>query len=148
MILLDSSHANIRTRASFILSHILDRIDETVLARTGLAEVLWTAIAPNLASLPPITDLEDSVALLRVTYTTSIALARLWHPRLPDRIPLLDKLLRDGVISAMLYSGEKLKVAQVQLESVDLLTKEMGIYFVKHLKVPSQRCPNNSILFP
>lgn len=131
-----------------ILSHILDHIDESVLARTGLAELLWTAITPNLASLPPITDLEESVPLLRVTYATSIILARLWHPSLPDRIPLLDKLVRDGVISAMLYSGEKLQIAQLLLESVGLLVKEMGIYFVKHLKVVLLRCANSSISFP
>ena len=36
----------------------------------------------------------------------------------------------------MLYSsGEKLKVIQVELESLDLIIHEMGIYFVKHLKV-------------
>lgn len=35
----------------------------------------------------------------------------------------------------MLLGGDKLAVAEVQLKSLDLLVKEMGIYFVKHLKV-------------
>jgi hypothetical protein len=105
------------------------------LTRTGLAEVIWSAITPNLSSLPPITDLLDSVALLKVTYTALIQLARLWHVSMPKRTPLLDKIVRDGVIQGMLFSGDKLQVAQVQLEALNSLVKEMGIYFVKHLKV-------------
>ena len=118
-----------------ILSNILERIDESILAKTGLTEVIWSAIFPNLTSLPPITDLEDSVALLRVTYPTLITLAKLWHPSLPERIPLLDRMVREGVIYAMLFSGVKLKVVEVELESLESLIHEMSIYFVKHLKV-------------
>jgi hypothetical protein len=92
-------------------------------------------MTPNLSSLPPITDLQDSVALLRVTYTALIHLAKLWKPSLSTRIPLLDKVLHDGVIQGMLFSADKLQVAQVQLAALDSLIKEMGIYFVKHLKV-------------
>jgi len=126
----------VRTRATSILANILERIDESILARTGLAEVIWTAILPNLTSLPPITDLEESAPLLKITYPTLIKLARLWYPDLSKRVSLLDKLVRDGVIYAMLFSsGEKLKVVQVELESLDLIIHEMGIYFVKHLKV-------------
>ena len=97
------------------------------------------AVFPNLASLPPITDLEESVSLIRVTYLTLITLAKLWHPSLPKRVALLDKVIREGVIYAMLFSGDKLKLAQVELECLDLLVKEMGIYFVKHLKVTSSQ---------
>jgi hypothetical protein len=126
----------VRTRATYILANILERIDASILARTGLAEVIWTAILPNLTSLPPITDLEESVPLLKITYPTLIKLARLWYPDLSKRVSLLDKVVRDGVIYAMLFSsGEKLKVVQVELESLDLIIHEMGIYFVKHLKV-------------
>jgi len=83
-----------------------------------------------------VTDLEESVPLLRVTYPTLIRLAQLWYPDLSKRVSLLDKLVRDGFIYAMLYSsGDKLKVVQVELESLDLIIREMGIYFVKHLKV-------------
>lgn len=135
LILLDSSHTRIRTRATIILSNILERIDESILAKTGLAEVVWSAIFPNLTSLPPITDLEDSAALLRVTYPALITLAKLWHPSLPERVPLLDRVVREGVIYAMLFSGVKLKVVEVELESLESLIYEMGIYFVKHLKV-------------
>ena len=135
LILLDSSHTRIRTRATVILSNILERIDESILAKTGLTEVIWSAIFPNLTSLPPITNLEDSVALLRVTYPALITLAKLWHPSLHKRIPLLDRVVREGVIYAMLFSGVKLKVVEVELESLESLIYEMSIYFVKHLKV-------------
>ena len=121
----------------YILVNVLERIDASILARSGLAEVIWMAIFPNLTSLPPVTDLDESVPLLRITYPTLISLARLWHPEILKRVSLLDKLVRDGVVYAMLFSsGEKLKVVQVELESLDLLINEMGIYFVKHLKVP------------
>jgi hypothetical protein len=135
LILLDSSYANVRTRGAAILSNILQCIDESIFAKTGLAEVIWTAVIPNLSSLPSVMDLEESVALLKVTYPALITLARLWHPSLPQRIPLLDKLVHDGVIYAMLYSGDKLKIVQVELEALEMIVKEMGIYFVKHLKV-------------
>ena len=125
----------------------MERIDESTLARIGLAEVIWTAVFPNLTSLPPTTDLEESVPLLRVTYPTLLRLARLWHPDLSKRVSLLDKLVRDGFIYAMLYSsGDKLKVVQIELESLDLIIHEMGIYFVKHLKVnPPSHSPKSDI---
>jgi hypothetical protein len=63
-------------------------------------------------------------------------------------VVLLDKVIREGVIYAMLFSGDKLKLAQVELECLELLVKEMGIYFVKHLKVISfQRLTYGSMLF-
>lgn len=119
-----------------VLSNVLCRIDEAILTMTGLAEVIWSAMVPNLSSLPPVTDLNESVALLRVTYPTLIALAKLWYPNLASRTHLLDKLIRDGVIYSMLYSSsEKIQVVEVELESLNLLVQEMDIYFVKHLKV-------------
>lgn len=45
--------------------------------------------------------------------------------------------MREGFIHAMLFSGDKLKIVDVELESLNLLVEEMGIYFVKHLKVGS-----------
>lgn len=75
------------------------------------------------------------MALLRITYISLVQLARLWYPSLPKRVSLLDKVVRDGFIHGMLFSGDKLRVAEVQLEALVLLVKEMGIYFVKHLKV-------------
>ena len=101
----------------------------------GLTEVVWEAAIPNLSSLPPIIDLEVSVPLLRITYTTLVQLAQLWHPHLQRLTSLLDKVVRDGFIQGMVFGGDKLKVAEVELEALDLLVKEMGIYFVKHLKV-------------
>jgi Tti2 family len=135
LILLDSSLANVRLRAVNILSNLLDRIDESILAKIGLVEVIWTAVIPNLASLPPVTDLDESVVLVRATYPTLIKLSKLWHPSLPKRVQLLDKLVRDGVIYAMSFCGDQLRIAQVELEALELLVNEMGIYFVKHLKV-------------
>jgi hypothetical protein len=79
--------------------------------------------------------MDVSVALLRSTYTTLVQLARLWYPSLPKRMSLLDKVVRDGFIQGMMFGGDKLKVAEVQLEALNRLVKEMGIYFVKHLKV-------------
>jgi Tti2 family len=112
-------------------------MDESIIAKTGLAEVIWSATFLNLTSLPPVTDIDVSVPLLKVTYLALISLAKLWHPSLSKRIPLLDRVVREGVMYAMLYSGDKLRVVQVELESLDLLIKDMGIYFVKHLKVVS-----------
>jgi Tti2 family len=140
LILLDSTRPNVRTRTMVILSNFLDRIDETFLARTGLSEVFWTAMLPNLSSVPPVTDIDDSVSLLRVTYPTMIKLAKIWYPSPPQRAVPLDTLVRDGVIYGMMFAGDKLKVAQVELDALDLLVREMGIYFVKHLKVLPSGC--------
>jgi len=111
-------------------------MDEAMLARTGLAEVLWTAVVPNFSSLPPITEIDESVQVLKHTYTTLIKLAKLWHPSLTTRIPLFDKMVRDGVLYGMLFAGKNLKVAEVELDSLRLIIIEMGIHFVRHLKVP------------
>jgi len=105
------------------------------MSKTGVAEMFWQSIVPNLSALPPITDLDESVALLKVTYPTLITLSRLWHSETPKRMELLDKVVRDGFIQAMLFSSDKLKVVDVEFDSLNLLIEEMGIYFVKHLKV-------------
>lgn len=118
-----------------VLSCVLERIDHSILEKTGLAEVIWAAILPNLTALPPITDLKDSVALLRVTYISLISLARLWYSSPCKRSRLLDKLVRDGVIYGMMFQGDKLEIARVELESLTLIINEMGVFFVKHLKV-------------
>jgi len=111
-------------------------VDEAFLAKTGITEVFWQAISPNLSALPPITDLNESVALLSVTYPTLIALSRLWYTERVKRMFLLDKVVRDGFIHAMLFSADKLKVVAVEFQSLNLLIEEMDINFVKHLKVP------------
>jgi hypothetical protein len=110
-------------------------MDESMLAKTGLAEVFWTAVIPNMSSLPPITEIDESTEVLKHTYPTLIKLAELWYPALEKRIPLFDELVRDGVLYGMLFAGKTLRVAEVELRSLLLLVKEMGIYFVKHLKV-------------
>jgi Tti2 family len=115
-------------------------MDETMLAKTGLAEVLWTAAIPNLSSLPPITEIDEAVQVLKCAYPTLIKLARLWYPTLAKRLSLFDKLVRDGVLYGLLFARKTLRVAEVELDSLLLLIDEMGIYFVKHLKVPTP-CP-------
>jgi Tti2 family len=110
-------------------------MDESMLAKTGLAEVFWTATVPNLSSLPPITEIDESTEILKYTYPTLIKLAKLWYPTLTKRIPLLDNLVRDGVLYGMLFAGKTLKVAEAELQSLLLVINEMGIHFVKHLKV-------------
>jgi hypothetical protein len=135
LILQDSTLPTVRFQSITILTNVLEHIDETILAKTGLAQVIWSAVFPNLSSLPPITDLEESVALIKATYPALIKLSKLWHSSLSERIYLLDKLVRDGVIYAMTFTGDKLKLAQVELEALESITNEMGIYFVKHLKV-------------
>jgi len=107
-----------------------------MLANTGLAEVLWTAVVPNLSSLPPITEIDESAQVLKHTYTALIKLAKLWHASLTKRIPLFDKMVRDGVLYGMLFAGKNLKVAEVELDSLQLIIVEMGVHFVRHLKVP------------
>src|SRR5262245_60420187 len=119
--LLDSSHAKVRTHGTIILSNVLYLMDGSFLARTGLAELIWATVFPNLSSLPPITELNESVELLQVTYNALLELARLWHPCMDKRAPLLDKLVRDGVIYAMMFSGEQLRIAKVELESLRLI---------------------------
>jgi Tti2 family len=110
-------------------------MDEKMLAKTGLAEVLWTAAIPNLSSLPPITEIDESTQVLKYTYLGLIKLAKLWYPAVVNRLPLFDKLVRDGVLYGMLFASKTLRVAEVELDSLLMLIHEMGIHFVKHLKV-------------
>jgi hypothetical protein len=110
-------------------------MDEAMLAKTGLAEVIWSAVIPNFTSLPPITEIEESAQVLKHTYAALLKLAKLWYPSLTERMPLLDKMVRDGVLYGILFAGKNLKVAEVELDSLRLIINEMGIYFVRHLKV-------------
>jgi Tti2 family len=133
--LLDSTYATDRTKGTMILDNLCSVIDTSFLEKTGLGDALWKAVFPNLLYLPPVTDVNESVELLEVTYPTLIKLSRIWHPQLSARQTLLDSLVRDGVIYGMMYAGDTLRVTKVELESLRQLIQEMGIYFVKHLKV-------------
>lgn len=106
--------------------------------RTGLGKVFENAIMPCLMYLPTLNDEVDSLILLRAAYPALIALA---HVRFPEgkhkssRLKMLDRVLRFGVLKGYTHAGDYVKIAELLVNQIIELVNEMGIYFVKHLKV-------------
>ena len=116
----------------------------TVWTRTGLGKVFEAALTPALAYLPPLTDQDEAEKLIVTVYPTLTSLCN-YQFSLPGqrakKLAMLDNLLRTGVLSGLAHSGENVKISILLLEQLCVLLSEMGIHFVKHLKVSKQGNP-------
>jgi hypothetical protein len=93
---------------------------------------------PTLLFLPPLTPVEESLALLRATYDGLLALLDAWLPSASSakaRHTFLDRLLREGVLHGMEYCNESIPMKEYFLKEMSIIVNQMGIYSVKHLKV-------------
>lgn len=96
------------------------------------------AVMPCLQYLPTLTEEIDSLQILKAAYPalTSLALVRLEDEKhQADRTKALDRILLYGVLKGYAHAGEHVKIAEVLIDQITDLIKEMGIASAKHLKV-------------
>ena len=137
--LLDDSSLEYKIIGCNSLLSLLEKCPSTLLERTGLGEVFENAVMPCLSYLPTLTEEPKSLRVLGAAYPLLIQLALV---RFPDdkhaaRIRALDRVLRNGIIKGYGHAGEHVKIAELFVHQITRLVNEMGIEFVKHLKVQS-----------
>lgn len=119
----------------------LAKFPDKTLRDTGLAQVFEDAIFPTLAFLPSLTPESESVLLLSAAYAALLRLADKQPALGKDGVPgapkngLLDKMLREGVLTGYFHAKEHVKIVEVLCRQTAAIVGEMGVHAVKHLKV-------------
>ena len=138
--LLDDSSLEYKIKGCNSLLILLEKCPPALLERTGLGEVFEDAVMPCLSHLPTLTEEAESLRVLGAAYPVLIQLALV---RFPDdrkhaaRIKALDRVLRNGIVKGYAHAGEHVKIAELFVHHITRLVEEMGIEFVRHLKVKS-----------
>ena len=142
--ILDDTEVKYKTVGCQLASLLLQRTPPSLLTRTGLSEVFEEALMPCLGYLPSLTPEIESAALLSAAYPALISLSRaMQDPKranpqdrasLSMQIKLLDTMVRKGVLAGFSHCGENVKITTVLLQNLSLITQELGVETVKHLK--------------
>lgn len=116
----------------------LHSVPSGMLERTGLGEVFDSTLMPVLLYLPTLTPEEESLQLLDAVYPALFALIRVRYEGAKDLAPrqkAFDHLFRYGIMKGFAIAGENVKIAELLLQQMNELIKEMGTESCKHLKV-------------
>lgn len=138
--LLDDSSLEYKIKGCNSLLILLEKCPSALLERTGLGEVFEDAVMPCLSCLPTLIEEPESLRVLGAAYPVLVQLALV---RFPDdkkhaaRIKALDRMLRNGIVKGYAHAGEHVKIAELFVHQLTRLVNEMGLDFVKHLKVQS-----------
>ena len=136
--LLDDEDMEYKVKGTRLLLDLIQITPSPLLNRTGLGEVFTDAMIPNLLYLPTLTPEGQSLEILTYTYSALIALIRTRFPgesQSTERLRLLDRVLREGIIQGYSTAGENVKIAELLMLKLSDLVNEMGIWSAKHLKV-------------
>jgi tRNA nucleotidyltransferase (CCA-adding enzyme) len=136
--LVDDEDTKSKTQGCILLQRVLQNVPEGLLQRTGLGEVFEDALLPLLSYLPPLTLEQDSIPLLHEVYSSLFLLAdtRCPGPMTLTKADLIDKIMRRGILDGYSFAGEHPDIAVLLLRNMILLIEELGMFSVKHLKVP------------
>ena len=156
--IVDDIDHSIKARGCIMLNLLLENTPPSLLARTGLGDVIEEAVMPCLSYLPTLTPDDESIALLSAAYPTLITLSRVRYTERPkgpmkprksqeqtsknrflstpkeQKVHFLDTLVRQGVLSGFTHASEHVRVAETLFIHLIPLINELGIEFVKHLK--------------
>ncbi|KAI9821707.1 MAG: CCA tRNA nucleotidyltransferase, mitochondrial [Pycnora praestabilis] len=150
--IVDDEASNTKAKGIELLNLLLQITPPSLLARTGLGEVMQDAVMPCLLYLPSLTPEHESLRLLGVAYPALISLVRVRYPTNsqqmislirakpdPDEIrkgktKLLDQILRKGILNGYRQANEYVKIVELLVQQLGMLVDEMGISSVKHLK--------------
>lgn len=155
MALVDDGSTRVRSMGLHIMKEFLSKFPNKTLHDTGLASVFEDAILPTLHFLPTLTPEDESIQLLSPAFDSLLVLAgKLKEAKVssgPNKsqtssAPLLDRILRDGILSAYFHAKEHIRICQLLFAINSRLIGEMGINAIKHLKV-CLALPFRSIVF-
>ena len=136
--LIDDSSINYRVKGCNCLIKFLQNCPSALLERTGLGEIFENAVMPCLMSLPSLTEETECLEMLKAAYPALVSLALF---RFPDekhkaaKIKALDKILRNGILRGYAIAGEYIKIAELLVNEMTVVVKELGVESAKHMKV-------------
>lgn len=134
--LTEDDNITVRQRGINILSDFLTKCPSDILHSSGIDAVFQASIFPSLLLLPTLTPEDESVPLLRAAYRTLLTLAVADPgPAGKKRRALLDKMLRDGVLTGYFHASQHIRVVEVLMQSAAQIIESLQIYTVKHLQV-------------
>lgn len=160
--LLDDHSTTVKAKGCELLTILLRNTTPQLLESTGLGDVFQDALMPCLSYLPSLTPPAQSASLLAEAYPALLQLSRVRYPYSmslrsststatkrqpyghgeeeladvnykPKRV-LLDKIMRDGILTGYAHCREFIRVAVVLVDQMGSIVEEMGIWAVKHLK--------------
>lgn len=142
--LLDDPLTRVRSRGLRLATSFLRKFPARKLRATGLASVFEDAVFPTLSYLPSLTPEAESVALLDPAFDALLVLAgQLSVDLVPpgkagegkkDERRLLDRILRQGVLSGYFHCPEHPGIVEVLMRKTGRVVEALGLGAVKHLK--------------
>lgn len=138
--LIDDSTIRFKVRGCEFLTLFLKTVPSPLLQRTGLGEVFQNALMPCLLCLPSLVGEEnESIEILEAAYVAVILLNQVQFPgrgkNRTQRMISLEKVLTDGIFKGYAHAGENVKIAELLIQKIISLVKELGIEVVKYSKV-------------
>lgn len=143
--LIDDSTTRLKVRGCKFLTLFLKTAPPSLLQRTGLGEVFREALMPCLLCLPSLLMENESMEILEGAYVAMILLNQVQFPgekNRTERITSFEKVLIDGIFKGYAYAGGNVKIAELLIQKMIGLVKELGIEVVKYSKVlPCHQTP-------
>ena len=136
--LIDDSSIKYRVKGCNCLIRFIQKCPSVLLERTGLGEIFENAVMPCLMSLPSLTEETECLEMLKAAYPALVSLAFFRFPEerhKTARIKALDKILRSGILRGFALAGEYIKIAELLVNEMTVIVKELGVESAKHLKV-------------
>lgn len=136
--LTDDTSIVCKIRGCECLTTFLQVVPAVLLQRTGLGQVFESALTPCLLYLPSLTEESQSLQILAAAYPALISLAQVQFPDTKNRdlrMKALDRILRQSVLKGYTMAGDNVKIAEFLVNQITVVTDEMGIDFIRHLKV-------------
>lgn len=136
--LIDDSTIRFKVRGCKCLTLFLKSVPPPLLQRTGLGEVFQNALMPCLLCLPSLVVENESIEILEAAYVAVIFLNQVQFPgekHRTQRMISLEKVLIDGIFKGYAHAGENVKIAELLIQKMISLVRELGIEVVKYSKV-------------
>ena len=143
--MIDDEAIESKVRGCKLLAILLGKTTCSLLQRTGLGEVFMASLLPCLSYLPSLTPEEESIRLLDSVYPTLLTLIQARFPNAemadasrktdPEKLKLLDGIIRLGIFRGHAYAGDSVKIADLLVRNLSHVIHAMGIWSVRHLKV-------------
>ena len=136
--MLDDAWTPYKVRGCEFLTVFLHNCPSVLLHRTGLGEVFENTLIQSLLYLPTLVTDAECLQILTAVYPTLIVLNRARYPDQKDqglKLKCLDRVMREGIFKGYAHAGEKVHIAEMLVQQMASLIKEMGIGSAKHLQV-------------
>jgi hypothetical protein len=135
----EDEDAATRTDGLSIVKSFLEKCPANIIQSTGIGMVFQEAMFPSLLFLPSLTPEKESIKLVSAAYDALLVLAQLEEdPQSSSRRALLDKMLRDGILTGYQHASEYIGVVEVLLTKAEAIINQLQIYSAKHIQVGVQ----------